>query len=68
MPDELKESISRSRRFWESRSCRMKGATVRLAVKTPPSTKAKVVSREWRRFDSEVLDREGIELSQKKGI
>jgi small conductance mechanosensitive channel len=43
------------------------GATVRLAVKTTPSRKA-VVSREWRRIILEALDREGIELSSKKGI
>jgi moderate conductance mechanosensitive channel len=42
------------------------GATVRMAVKTPPSQQAKV-SREWRLLIREVLDREGIELSQKKG-
>jgi small conductance mechanosensitive channel len=43
------------------------GATVRLAVKTFPSSKA-VVSREWRRFILEAVEREGIELSMKKGI
>ena len=43
------------------------GATVRMAVKTFPSKKADV-SREWRRFVLEALDREGIELSTKKGI
>jgi small-conductance mechanosensitive channel len=43
------------------------GAIVRLAVKTPPTQKA-VVSREWRRFILEALDREGIELSTNKGI
>jgi len=43
------------------------GATVRLAVKTPPSKKA-IVSREWRRIILEALDREGIELVTKKGI
>jgi len=43
------------------------GAIVRLAVKTPPTQKA-VVSRAWRRFILEALDREGIELSTNKGI
>jgi len=43
------------------------GTTIRLAVKTLPSKKA-VVSREWRRVIREALDREGIELSSKKGI
>jgi len=42
------------------------GAVVRLAVKTPPTEKA-VVSREWRRFILEALDREGIQLSTTKG-
>jgi moderate conductance mechanosensitive channel len=42
------------------------GATVRLAVKTFPSSKA-VVSREWRRLILEALEREGIELVVKKG-
>jgi len=42
------------------------GATVRLAVKTLPASKA-VVSREWRRLILEVLEREGIELAMKKG-
>jgi small-conductance mechanosensitive channel len=43
------------------------GATVRLAVKTRPSSKA-VVSREWRRFILEALEREEIPLVMKKGI
>jgi len=43
------------------------GAVVRLAVKTPPTEKA-VVSREWRRFILEALEREGIEIAIKKGI
>jgi small-conductance mechanosensitive channel len=43
------------------------GATVRLAVKTRPSSKA-LVSREWRRFILEALEREGIPLVMKKGI
>jgi len=43
------------------------GATVRLAVKTLPSKRADV-TREWRRLIREVLDKEGIELSQKKEI
>ena len=42
------------------------GATVRLAVKTQPTKRADV-SREWRRMIREVLDREGIPLSSKKG-
>jgi moderate conductance mechanosensitive channel len=41
------------------------GATVRLAVKTQPTKRADV-SREWRRMIREVLDREGIPLSNKK--
>jgi small conductance mechanosensitive channel len=43
------------------------GATVRLAVKTLPSKQAEL-TREWRRLIREVLDNEGIELSQKKEI
>jgi len=43
------------------------GAIVRLVVRTPPSQKA-VVSREWRRFILEALDREGIELATKREI
>jgi len=40
------------------------GVTVRMAVKTLPSKRA-IVTREWRRLIREVLDQEGIELSQK---
>jgi small conductance mechanosensitive channel len=43
------------------------GATVRMAVKTLPLKRAEV-TREWRRLIREVLDKEGIELSQKKEI
>jgi small conductance mechanosensitive channel len=41
------------------------GATVRLAVKTLPSSKA-VVSREWRRLILEAVEREGIQLAVKR--
>jgi len=43
------------------------GATVRMAVKTLPLKRAEV-TREWRLLIRQVLDKEGIELSQKKEI
>jgi small conductance mechanosensitive channel len=64
--DELKDSVLDKPQILGIERLSDEGATVRLAVKTMPSTKA-VVSREWRRFILEALDREGIELSTKKG-
>jgi len=43
------------------------GATVRMAVKTFPAKRA-VVTREWRRRILEVLDQEGIALSQWRAL
>ena len=64
--DEQKESVLEKPQILGIEKLSDEGATVRLAVKTTPSKKA-VVSREWRRIILEVLDREGIELSTRKG-
>jgi small-conductance mechanosensitive channel len=65
--NEQKESILDKPQILGIERLSDEGATVRLAVKTRPSSKA-VVSREWRRFILEALEREGIELVMKKGI
>lgn len=65
--DEQKESVLDKPQILGIEKLSEVGAIVRLAVKTPPTQKA-VVSREWRRFILEALDREGIELSTNKGI
>ena len=64
--DEQKESVLDKPQILGIEKLSEVGAIVRLAVKTPPTQKA-VVSREWRRFILEALDREGIELSTNKG-
>jgi small conductance mechanosensitive channel len=65
--DEHKDSVLDNPQILGIEKLSDEGATVRLAVKTTPQKKA-VVSREWRRFILEALEREGIELSIKKGI
>jgi small conductance mechanosensitive channel len=64
--DEQKESVLDKPQILGIERLSEVGAVVRLAVKTPPTQKA-VVSREWRRFILEALDREGIALSTNKG-